>query len=309
MVDTVNFWIDRVDISGGKPFDILPHLSEITERQSDKSGYSCTGKVLDYEANVFEAGILLKGSLAKSYFGGENISTLKRRDVQRAIEQLSDGLHTDLNGAKVTRLDISTVIPTRRPPADYYPYLGSKARFERLQSTPDTLYYNNHQRQLIFYDKIKEAIGKGIKPPEILGNNVLRYELRYTKRVNGQLKADVKASTLYDRVFYPAIIQNWYNEFKTIQKLKNNSFMTDNITTVREAETALFTHLLQQGGQSTVDEFLNELKAKETFKERQRYYELKKKLNSMLAASVNSEKSELIREIETAIFDIAKHAR
>jgi hypothetical protein len=232
MFDTVYFWIDRVGLSGASPFDTQPYLSEITERQN-KNGYSCTGNVGDYWVNIAENGISLKGSLAKSYFG-DNLHTLKRQETKQAIEKLSDCLHTDVSGAKVTRLDVSTVIPTKRPPADYYSHLGNKPYFERLQSTPDTLYYNNHQRQIIFYDKTKEAATKDVQIPEIWQNsNLLRYELRYTKRLNRQLNASLTAAKLYDVEFYRTVIQSWHIEFKTIQKLKNQGFMIDNISTTK----------------------------------------------------------------------------
>jgi hypothetical protein len=307
MFDTVHFWIDRVELSGASPFDAQPYLSDVTERQN-KNGYSCTGNNGDYTVNIAENGISLKGSLPKNHFG-DNLHTLTRRDTQQAIEELSDRLHLDLGAAKVTRLDVSTVIPTKRPPADYYSHLGNKPYFDRLQSTPDTLYYNNHQRQIALYDKTKEASAKYVQVPAIWQNsNLLRYELRYTKRLNKQLGAVVTAAKLYDVKFYRAVIQNWHNEFKAIQKLKNQSFMIDSISTTKEAETALFAALLQEKGQSIIDEYLSALKAKNVFKERQRYSELKRKLNAILQAP-KGEQSDLIKELETAIFDIARYAR
>jgi len=309
MFDNVNFWIERVNISGGKPFEVLPYLSDITERQNEKQGYGCTGKIKNYSVYVSENGLSLKGSLAKNHFG-DNIHTLTRKDVRQAIEELSDNLHTDISRAKIVRLDVSTILYTKRQPSDYYTYLGQKPYFERLQSTPDTLYYNNHQRQIVFYDKTKESIEKGVEIPEILQNsNLLRYELRYTKRINKQLNADVTAEKLYKRPFYDDVIKNWHEEFKTIQKLKKQSFMIDNITTIKDAETALFAHLLKQGRQNIIDDFLNELKAKDKFKDRQRYYELKKRLNDIASTYEYSETSELIQELETQIFDIARYAR
>jgi hypothetical protein len=306
MYDTVNFWIDRA-LSVGSPFDILPCLSEITERQNEKSGYSCIGKILNYTINVFEFGISLKGSLAKSFFEGDNLHTLTRQAAKQAIEKINDHLHMDIRSAKVTRIDVSTVIPTKRPPADYFPYLGNKPRFKRLQSTPDTLYYNNHQRQLIFYDKAKEATTAGMQIPSFV-QNLLRYELRFPKRLNSQFNIELTAAKLYDKDFYYSITQKWYSEFKTIQKLKSNSFMTDNIITVRDAETALFAALLQKEGQSIIDEYLAELKDRNVFKERQRLSELKRKLNTILQAPKGT-KSELMQELETDVFNIAKYAR
>jgi len=53
---------------------------------------------------------------------------------------------------------------------------------------------------------------------------------------------------------------------------------------------------------------LNELKAKKKFNSRSDYTKLKTELNKMLV-SKNGNKSDLIQELETAIFDIAKYAR
>jgi hypothetical protein len=161
MFDTVHFWIDSVELSGASSFDARRYLSDITERQN-KNGYSCYGNIGgDYTVNIAENGISLKGSLPKNYYG-DNLHTLTRQDTQRAIEQLSDQLHIDINAARVTRLDVSTVIPTKRPPNDYYRHLGNKPYLERLQTHTDTLQYNNHQRQIIFYDKTKEAAAKNV---------------------------------------------------------------------------------------------------------------------------------------------------
>ncbi|MDR1780337.1 MAG: hypothetical protein LBR50_06375, partial [Tannerella sp.] len=195
-----------------------PCLSEITEKQNERAGYSYSGKSGDYFINVSQRGIYLSGSLAKNYFG-DNLHTLTRRDAEQAIEQLSDNLHLNIDAARVTRLDVSTIIPTKRPPADYYSHLGDKPRFKRIQATTDTLYYDNRQRQIIFYDKTKEATAKGVVIPEIWqGCNLLRYELRYRQRLNKQLNTDLTAGKLYETEFYRAVIQSWYNEFKTIQK-------------------------------------------------------------------------------------------
>lgn len=307
MFDSVNFWINR-GYSGEKTFDVIPFLSEITERKSKKYGYSCTGKLKNYTVSVFENGISLKGSLAKNYYG-DNLHTLTRRDTEQAIECLSDDLHLNLKTAKITRLDVSTIIQTKYPPAEYYGCLGNKPYFERLQSTPETLYYNNYKRQLIFYNKTKEANAKDVPIPEILQNsNLLRYELRYTKRLNKQLNTVLMAEKLYNAEFYRSAIKNWENEFKTIQKQKKQTFMTNNIKTTKEAETALFASLLQEKGQEYINDYLAQLKAENVFKERQRYSELKRKLNTIIQ-SPNGEQNDLMQELEKQIFDIARYAR
>jgi len=140
------------------------------------------------------------------------------------------------------------------------------------------------------------------------GSNLLRYEIRWLRRINAQLKAEVTAQMLFDEKFYQNIIMNWFKEFQSIQKIKEQSFMTDNIVTVKDAETALFAYLLQQSGQSTIDEFLNDLKAANSFKDRQRYYELKKRLQTIFEIP-RGKKSDLMQELETAIYSVAKDCR
>ena len=310
MFDTVNFWIDRGDTVEGNPFAVLPYLCEVVEQQSDKRGYSCSGKLGDYSVCCFQTGISLKGSLAK-YYLPSNVYTLTRQTAKEALERMSDETRLNMATAKVTRLDVSTVIPTKRQPTDYYSGLGNKPHFKRLQAHPDTLYYSQYFRQLIFYDKTKEASAKGaIIPPTLNGCNLMRYEMRLAKNVQRLLKSPdpITGATLTDSGFYYSIIQQWKSEFDTIKKINTISTMTDNIKTPKEAQTALFAILLQRGGQSCIDEFLADLKAKDTFSDPKYYSRLKSELYRIMQAP-NEAKNDMILELEKAISDVAQYAR
>jgi hypothetical protein len=313
MYDTVNFWIDKGDTAEGSPFAVLPYLDEVTEQRSDKRGYSCSGKFGDYSVCCFQGGISLKGSLAKLYLPS-NVYTLTRQTAKEALEQMGDGLHLDMGAAKVTRIDVSTVIPTKRPPTDYYRGLGNKPHFRRLQAHQDTLYYSQQFRQLIFYDKTKEAGAKGaLIPPTLKGCNLMRYEMRLIKNTQRLLKSPtpITGATLTDSGFYYSIIQRWKSEFDTIKKINTISTMTDNIKTPQQAKEALFAILLQQaqqGGQSCIDAFLADLKAKDTFSDPKYYSRLKADLYRILQAPAEGE-SDMIKELEKAVADFAKYAR
>lgn len=310
MFDTVNFWIDRGDAAGGNPFAVLPYLCEVVEQRSDKRGYSCSGKLGDYTVCCFQTGVSLKGSLAK-YYLPSNVYTLTRQTAKEALEKMSDETHLNIATAKVTRLDVSTVIPTKRPPTDYYPSLGNKPHYRRLQAHADTLYYNQSFRQLIFYDKTKEAAAKAaLIPPTLNGCNLLRYEMRHTKNIQRLLKLPdpITGATLTDSGFYYSIIQRWKREFDTIKKINTISTMTDSIKTPKKAQKALFAILLQQGGQNYIDEFLADLKAKNAFSDPKYYSRLKADLYKIWQAP-NEAKSDMIRELEKAIADVANYAR
>ena len=79
------------------------------------------------------------------------------------------------------------------------------------------------------------------------------------------METPIKGATLTNSGFYYFIIQQWKKEFDTIKKNNPISPMTDSIKTPKEAQEALFAMLLQQNGQSCIDDFLNELKAKKNF--------------------------------------------
>jgi len=308
MFDTVNFWIDRCNISGEKPFEILHYLDKAETPHKDMDGrMTAKGIIGNYTVYVSEYGISLYGSLAK-YYLGNNMETLTRETAKMAIEQLFSNLHLDKNTAQVTRLDVAAVIPTQHIPASYYSYLGQKPHFERVQYNSDTLYYNNHQKQIIFYDKAKEAKAGNVSIPEIfINNNLFRYELRYTNRLNTQFKTYVTATTITNEVFYRKITQNWHNEFKTIKKLKNLSFMIDNITTPKKAKDVLFASLLQKEKQSFIEDFLNKVKAKKRLN-RQRQYELRQNLYSIVETPIIEQTNDLMQELEKKIFTTAKYA-
>ena len=310
MIDTLNMWLDREATAGGNPFAIAPYLIDVTERQNERQGYTCTGRLGDYQIAISNSGVTLLGSLAK-YYLPSNVYTLTRRQVQEALQMMSDQLHTDIAAAVVNRADVSTVIPTTRPPSDYYSYLGDKTRYERVQATPNTLYYSTQKRQLIFYDKTKEAAAKrALIPPQLADCNLLRYEMRLLKQPHKQLKrADpIQAAALYNPDFYYMLVQRWKQEFETIKKIHKNTTMMDNIKTPKDAQTALFARLLQQGGQSVIDDFIADLKARKQFADPKYYSRLKADLKKILQAPADGD-TDLIHEIEKAVANVARYAR
>jgi len=84
--------------------------------------------------------------------------------------------------------------------------------------------------------------------------------------------------------------------------------MTDDITTLKGAKDALFSYLLQEKGQGFIDEILNDLKEANRFNSRSDYTKLKTDLNKMIVAK-NGNKSDLMQELETSIYNVAKYAR
>lgn len=310
MYDTINFWINCTMI-GVDPLIIVQYLTETVEHKSDERGYRVTGKANDYYVSVLETGISLKGSLPK-FLLPSNIHTLTRSGTKQAIEKLSDTLHLSIHDAKVTRIDVSTVLPVERPPADYYPYLGNKPNSKRLQATQDTLYYSTKNKQLILYDKILEAKAKKIIIPEgFCDSNLLRLETRWLQRLPTQFKIpEITGATLINETFYTNIIQSWGNEYFSINKLKSNLIMdTNNIKTPKDGANAIFSLLLQEKGQDYINNILADLKARNTYSDPKYYSRLKDELKKLTTASTNAEQSELIKELDEAVREVMLNCR
>ncbi len=296
---------------GVDPLVIVQYLTDIEEHRSTDKGYRITGKANDYSVFLLDGGISLKGSLPK-FLLPTNIHTLTRSGAKQAIEKLSDTLHLSVHDAKVTRIDVSTVLPIKRPPADYYPYLGNKPNSKRLQATPDTLYYNTNKKQLIFYDKILEAKAKKtVIPNGYSESNLLRLESRWIQRLPTQFKmSEITGGTLTNENFYTNIIQRWGNEYFSINKLKSNLIMdTNNIKTPKDGANAIFSLLLQEKGQDFINNIIADLKARNTYSDPKYYSRLKDELRKITIASKNAEQSELIKELDEAVREVMLNCR
>ncbi|HRZ42180.1 MAG TPA: hypothetical protein P5228_05705 [Bacteroidales bacterium] len=217
MYDTVNFWLRWDEVAGNQPA-ILNRLEQITELR-DENGQRYTGYMDNYKVSVSDAGISFKGSLAK-YYLTDNLHTLTRADAARAIEKLSDEVHLPINRAKITRVDLAANMLTDQPPESYYLFLGDCMYYQR-QQLAHSLYYNNGLRTMIFYNKLAEAVAKDVTIPEVLiGQNLLRYELRFLNRLNKQLNNDVTGGQIIMEPFYIDLVNRWYTEYQQIHKIR-----------------------------------------------------------------------------------------
>lgn len=162
-----------------------------------------------------------QGSLCKWHLG-DNYQTLGRRETQEAIEHLSDTLHLPMGEAEVTRLDFGTNLPVKYPVSVYLEHLGPLRYYER-GGTVNSLYYWGNGKELNFYDKNREWQEAGATIPELYaGRNVLRYEIRYKKRLPKHFsRPSLTAADLYDRAFFDEMLHRWRDTYKAIQKIND----------------------------------------------------------------------------------------
>jgi hypothetical protein len=187
-----------------------------------------TGKLSNLSIYVNDNNICIEGSLAK-YFYGNNLKTLNIDDTKRAIEKLSDELHLSIEKATITRIDFGTNFIMQNRPSDYYQFLGLLSRFARSNIEENTLYYIQNNKCLCFYDKGIESKLENI-PSEYRNKNILRYELRFTRRLVSTFNMNkITASLLYNVDFYNTLIEQYKSYYNSINKSNNNTLDINNI--------------------------------------------------------------------------------
>jgi len=310
MYDTVNMWLEWSKVGNVNLSTITNKLNNCIEHES-KEFNSITGNLNNYRVGIYETGISLKGSICK-YFNNDNLHTLTRSGMERAIEKMSDELNIPVGLADIRQVDLATHFIMNRKVSDYYMFLGSKRYFKRVQATIDTLYYNTKARQLVFYNKPKEAIAKGVEIPSVYKNeNLLRYEMRHKGRLANQFNLPkVTANTLYDEQFYIKLIDIWVKEYFNIEKINLLSLNNmENIKTPKDAENMIFGLLLNKFGQIEIEHIIKEMKANNVYTDPKYYSRLKSNLKRYVNRSEIGKQSELIKELDKEILNIKQYYR
>lgn len=218
MYDTVHLWLECRDT------EHLPaRLDTVKEHCTVGTGeLHITGNAGNMRVLISNHRVAIKGSLAK-YYLGDNIGTLTRLDARNAIEKLSDTLGLPAEQAHVSRVDMGACLTVDRPISRYLAALGEAPRLRRSENNMGNgqgLYYTNQQRQLAFYDKLQELRGKRQPLPGSIGNrSLLRYELRFMKRVRQQFgMAQLTGKSLYDEWFFLEAVRRWEKQYFSIHR-------------------------------------------------------------------------------------------
>lgn len=309
MIDKVTIWLDRVQMGGVAPKQIVTFLDEGYETTKIQTGeVSVSGHIENLIIKVGDNGVSIIGSLPK-YLHGNNIFS-NRGDTKQAINKLEDTLHINLSEALVTSLEFGTTFRMKHPVSSYIQRLGDIPRLERcnIDGRGSTLYYQHKGKQqpkvLCFYDKGAEIQCKGrILSNDLIEANLLRYELRYKGRLAHQIGCPkVIVSTLSEPSFMGSLLDLYKKYYFSIQKhnqLKTN--VMGEIRTVKDAYEVFIARVLCQSPKAQVKEFLDELKENKVFTNREYYTRLKNKLNSIASKASITITDELIKELDDNI--------
>jgi len=196
-------------------FSRLHNVSKTIESNTGRTYYR--GHLSNLRITGSESHLSITGSLSK-FYSGNNIWSMNSTEVGTAIEALEDCLNASLSEAKVSRLDLAATFEMDYPVKAYFPYFGSCGRAEKLKYM-NTVYYNLKCRQVVVYDKAKEA---GNELPEPLKDkNLLRYECRFLKDIPRQFGGSkIYVADLQSPEFQQQLVNRWKSEFQKIQFLK-----------------------------------------------------------------------------------------
>lgn len=309
MYDTINLWLP-IDKAGS--FDLSKtsqSLSGITEHTKEDGQVYVSGFLNNYKVNISGQGVSLKGSLAK-YFLPDNFHTLTRSDSARAFEMMADELYLPIHKAKVNRIDFAQNFLMDYEPEAYYNFLGECQYYNR-QPQSKSLYYTNTLRQKLFYNKIAEGKAKGLSLPDVWnGQNVLRYEMRFTSRLPKQFnQAEITASSLSDEKFYMTIFDKWLAEYEAINKLHSINFNLSDMNSPKDFKKQLELFAVNMIGQDRIMQEIENMRHKKAFDKPEYYSRLKKEIKELCKTPKMTASSDLVAELDKNIKSSKRYYR
>lgn len=301
MYDTINLWLP-IDKAGSFDFSkTMKNLSNVTEHTRDDGQIYASGYLKNYKVNLSEQGVSLKGSIAK-YFLPDNFHTLTRSDSARAFEMMSDELYLPIQEAKVSRIDFAQNFMMEYDPQAYYSFLGDCQYYNR-QPQSKSLYYSNGLRQKVFYNKIAEGKAKGLSLPDVWnGQNVLRYEMRFTSRLPKQFnQTEITASSLSDEKFYMAVFDRWLAEYEAINKLNLINFNLLDMNSPKDFWKQINLMAVNIIGQDKIMQEIENLRHQKAFDKPEYYSRLKKEIRELCKTPEMTASSDLVAELDKKI--------
>jgi hypothetical protein len=302
MFDTIKLWLPIDEAGSFDDSKILQSLNNTKQHCNTVDGQVYyTGSLGNCRVSLSGQGISLKGSLAK-YFLPDNFHTLTRSDTKRAFEKMADDLHIPIQRAKVTRIDFAKNMLMNYNPEAYYSFLGETQHYKRLPQDK-SIYYSNGLRQMVFYNKVAEGKAKRQSLPDVWnGQNILRYELRFTKKLTKQFKRpEIKANTLTDEKFYMELVNKWIAEYEANNKLHSINFNLSDMNSPKDFIKQLSLFAVQMIGQDKIMAEIENLRLKKAFDKPEYYSRLKKDIRELCKTPELTNSSDLVAELDKKI--------
>ncbi len=283
-------------------------LSHISQHDFG-NGLIVSGKLSNMKVTASERGVKIENSLTK-YYLGDNLQVMRRSDIERAIEKISDELHLPVKDAIATRFDFAKNIPLRQGIENYLNYFGEISRYQRYPSKRG-INYKIAGRELAIYDKIAELKHNRETVPEIYeGKNIMRIEKRYLNKVASYFNMPViTGSHLFNEAFYIRVLNDWHNDYSRIDKLNNTVIDMSTVTTKRQLYSMGVLALVQmQGGEIAAIKQVQERLSKGELTKKQAL-DLRNAIKDSSRERLETKDNELLKELESKVKEAIAYYR
>jgi hypothetical protein len=308
MYDNLDLTVTKDQSPGTDFLQTIPQfLSVVSNQGVNQFGEYVTGFLDSLKVSIAESRVKIYDSSLCKYYLGDNFKTLTKGDTKRAIEKIGDCLHLPFERAKVTRIDFAKNLIMQYPEKVYYPYLGEAQFYNRLEQN-NGLYYNNQLRQLVFYGKEYEQKLKKQPIPELYKRrNIIRYEMRFKKRLRQQFnKPELTAGLLYDETFYSGLITRWKDEYLAIQKINSKLIRMKPTGSKKELAENLALYTILEMGQPQVLNKVREWQESGDISKKQAY-DLRTFIKQLSKTQVNEKGNDLMNELNQKVKEAARY--
>jgi hypothetical protein len=311
MYDSVGFWLPWY-LVGPNDQGNLPYCLTGGGEHYFKDGSSAYSGTFGDNYNVYvnEAGVSLKGSLAK-YYLGDNLQTLTRADTAFAIEKMADELCLPIHKANVNRIDFACNFIMKYGPDVYYPYFADCKGYQRFEK-PHSVYWENQKMTKLLYNKIAECKSKRVAIPDVMhGQNVLRYEIRLKRRLKTSLKMEaIQACTLSDEQFYLKMVDRYIEEYEAITKVHTLHPNYNDMSSPKDYWTfKAVQKIFEDGGPQKALEEVERMRAMEAFSSPEYYSRLKREIKERCQSPKFTTSSEFTDELDKKVRRIGMYSR
>jgi hypothetical protein len=314
MYDTVKFVLPAKLVEGGITDVILESvallLQDLKKTYNKNTGeVRLEGKLEGLDVSVSPTRLIVENSFQK-FVTGDQLTPMTAEDVRRGIRMLTELFGLPMELAIISRLDVAINIPTERPPAAYYAFLGEATYYER-KIKKNTLYYmQSNRKSFAFYDKMKEmeasAQKQGLPTPANLPNgHLLRMEFRILKQVKAQLNWSVTAATLYQPEFIRFMLDLLREKYNAIYKIRDFGGL-ENVKGVKDLKNyRSIDNIRQKGGLLGALKELEQVRPRADWDDQQ-YDRLRKETIKMAETPVLTSVSPLVEELDRKVQELTQ---
>ena len=306
MFDTVEFYLLQEDCPKIDFLQAVPKYIYFISEGAGKFGPYVNGNYGGYKVNINRYKIAFsKCSLCRFKFGN-NLETLSRGDTRQIIEKMENDLHLPVGMANLTRIDLAKHITMKHNPEVYLPHLGESRYYKRLEQ-PNGLNYQNTKRTLTFYNKIIEQQDKNKPIPEFYdGRNLLRYELRFLKRLPEQFNMPkITLSLLADETFHQMLVKQWRDEYININKVSINTELLTPTGSSKNLLEQLAARSILKAGQDKILTLIKEWQETNEITKKQAF-DLRQSIQKTTVAPDRFSGNDLIKELDKKIKEAAR---